>query len=92
MQIKGGSKELSQSSGLGDPEAIITDAADGSSLRWDYQVTFHDVSAVGALVVEVWREMASEVSRPCHPGARAWWQHNSWLVNLVHPTELSGCA
>lgn len=73
VHIKGGSKELSHSSGSGDPEAIVTtDAADSgssSSLRWDYEVTFHDVSAVGELVVEVWRETSAEVSRPlvfCH--------------------------
>ncbi|MEW5315921.1 MAG: hypothetical protein WDW38_007318 [Sanguina aurantia] len=66
VHIKGGSKELSQSSGSGDPEAIVTtDAADSSSsssLRWDYEVTFHDVSAVGELVIEVWRETSAEVS------------------------------
>ncbi|MEW5296934.1 MAG: hypothetical protein WDW36_000180 [Sanguina aurantia] len=67
VHIKGGSKELSQSSGSGDPEAIVTtDAADSSSsssLRWDYEVTFHDVSAVGELVIEVWRETSAEAER-----------------------------
>lgn len=52
---------MSQSSGLGDPEAMITDAMDSTSLGWDYEITFHNISAVGQLVIEVWRETLAEV-------------------------------
>lgn len=40
---------------------MITDAMDSSSLGWDYEMTFHNVSAVGQLVVEIWRETLAEV-------------------------------